>query len=147
MTVIIASSKLGIMVADSLLVDMVSKCIMESVRKIIKAPCGTLIGAAGDWGASLAIQRWAMAGFDKPPPAAVFRRVQVVILRPDRTIQVYDDHCYPYEVVGETVVVGTGAVAALAVLSIGGSPLDAVRAACNICTTCGGEPYMLRLED
>jgi hypothetical protein len=147
MTVIVASSKLGVMAADTVITDTARNLILGYAEKIIKGPDGTLAGAAGDCEPGNLMLDWVKRGRPGKPQIKWFKSASLLLLLPDRSIIWYDESHIPEVMIGGFVCIGHGAPFAHAVMAIGGSPLDAVRAASHVSVYCGGEPTLLSLEN
>ncbi len=91
MTVIVASASEGVMIADTLLVDSEQNVIVGHAAKIVKASSGILAGAWGNAAECSGLLYWVKRGCRGLPNKDLFKdNTGVMLLKPDRTIWVYE---------------------------------------------------------
>lgn len=146
MTIIVASATERLMCADTAIVDTDRNLIIGYEVKIIKTAEGLLAGASGDAAAGALILDWLATGQKRAPRPSWFREASLLVMFPSGQILIYEGSHLPERSARSYAAIGHGAPIAAGVLSIGGSALDAVRAASNVSCYCGGEPTILRLE-
>lgn len=143
MTIIAVDRDAGTMCADTRVTE--GAFVAWASRKIITLPDGSLAGAAGDAQACLALLKWLEAGGDAEdfPDDADAR---VLVLRPNRAVEIYDSGPLPEEIAGRHAAIGTGATPCLAALMAGASLTQAIQITCALVTDCGGEITTLHLQ-
>ncbi|GAA5075567.1 hypothetical protein [Lysobacter panacisoli] len=100
-------------------------------HKVLRLPCGGLMGSSGNWAQIVKVQRWAEKGFppDDKPEFDDDAEFECLIVKGDGSIFLLDDDLELMPFHDEFIAVGSGGTLAVAAMECGKSPADAVRVA------------------
>lgn len=101
----------------------------HSTRKIERLPDGTLFGFAGYLSAYPKVRNWAAGGCVPEDRPKIRPGSEFILVKPDKTILVYEDCKDPIEVTDKIAAIGSGAEYALGALACGASAHRAVEVA------------------
>lgn len=132
--------------ADSLVTQAGAR--IGNMRKIVRAPDGSLAGAAGGIGPAAAFLAWAAGGFPKRRPwqACEVDEFEGIVIRPDGRVEAFDELLMPALIEARVHAIGSGWKFALGAMDAGASARRAVLIAMRRDPDCGGRPQTLTLR-
>lgn len=145
MTVIVTDGKA--MAADSRVTGADGSLLTDAGRKLFHAPDGSAVGASGDAASCELVKEWFDKGADPECfPGSLDEDLDVLILRPDGTVQWMDRKCAPVTLTAPAAT-GCGADYALGALAIGADLRWAVEVAIAHNVNCGGKVQLLQPKE
>jgi ATP-dependent protease HslVU (ClpYQ) peptidase subunit len=115
----------------------------EEEVKVHRLKNGSLVGVCGNSYNAPAFVAWLDGGEEKPELTEDF---EALVLLPDGTCRSYDNKLRHINVPVPTAT-GSGQEFAMGAMAVGASPEDAVKAACERCTNCGGKITVLHIDE
>jgi hypothetical protein len=97
------------------------------IQKVFRMPDGGVVTAAGVWATAYVFIRWLLDGQKNDPPD--MGEAEVVIVRPDKSIEIANGYWPAHPILGTEYVVGSGSDVARYARSLGKSPKECVQAA------------------
>lgn len=97
---------------------------INRVSKLYRLADGGVAGASGDWAKAYPALRWLADGEHGECPG--FEGANLLIGRPDGTLWMADDNWPPFPLLNTSSAIGSGCKAAMALLSAGKTPAQAV---------------------
>lgn len=122
----------------------------ETVCKLVRLPNGGVAGASGTWSAAYAALCWFAEGGaldgrgDRAAPDV--EDAQVLIIQPDGSKWTLDGRFPAYPILGDSAAIGCGRDGAVALMSAGYSPLEAVAMVARLDPACGEPLQVIRVE-
>lgn len=110
---------------------------------------GSLVGGSGDFANLISLYKWFENGCDVngwPDCQKDEKRwTTMLVITPEKKIFKYEQEPVPFEIEDKFVVIGSGKLAALPVLAMGGSAKEAVEMAIRFDINCGNGVDTLEL--
>ncbi len=116
------------MVADTQLTN--GAGVIYRASKLVRLPDGGVAGGSGDWSKAYAALCWLAGGEQGDGPDLT--GAAILILRPNGTIWAADEEWPAYPLLNEYAATGCGAQAAMALMSVGKSAVQALAAVCGV---------------
>lgn len=118
----------GVMAADT---QVTSANRKFRASKVVRLPCGGLMGSSGNWAHIVKVQRWAAEGFhpDQKPEFDDDAEFECLVVKADGSVFLLDDDFELMPFTDEFIAVGSGGTLAVAAMECGRTPADAVRVA------------------
>lgn len=113
---------------------------MRAMRKLFPLPDGSIAAITGEAPHAIAIKNWLIDGADPsrfPKPQVAEDPGYLWVVKPDRTIMVYEGTPWPLTFMDQTFAAGCGRDYAVGAMSMGASAIEAVNIACKHDVNCG----------
>lgn len=133
------AAKGGVVVADS----QATGGFICRVKKIQKLKDGSIVGAAGKWNACIHAIDWLKGSRETEPPN--IEDCEVMIVEPDGSIVYHEGNWTPMRFLDGFMAIGSGSMAAMAIMHHGGSAMDAVKMAAKLDDATSGPFHTLKL--
>lgn len=120
--------------------------LVRSTTKIRCLPDGTLIGSVGDVATGNLLEHWYQDGSDVTAYPDKEMKCNLVVIKPDGKVWLYDGGPYPELIEEKIFAMGTGRTLAIGAMEAGASAEWAVKIACRWDSGCGIGVTSLNLQ-